>query len=106
MSKLYIQIENNAPINHPAFEENLISAFGKVPENWEPFSRIEFQEVGTFQVLEFPSPPYKKVNGVWTDAWYLREMTVEEKEEKQRIIDEAVALIRKEILPTIPVTTI
>ena len=38
---LYIQIENNQPINHPAFEENLLQAFGAIPAHWEPFVRVE-----------------------------------------------------------------
>ena len=37
---LYIQTENGQPINHPAFEDNLIQAFGEVPAHWAPFNRI------------------------------------------------------------------
>jgi len=37
---LYIQVENGKPINHPAFEDNLIQAFGSIPANWKPFKRI------------------------------------------------------------------
>ena len=106
MEKLYIQIKNNQPVNHPAFEENLIAAFGHVPIGWEIFNRIEFPELETFQVLEIPKPPYQKINGVWTDAWFVREMTIEEKEIKQRLIDEEMAAVRIKVLPTLPVTTI
>ena len=28
--KLYIEAENNQPKNHPAFEDNLIQAFGQI----------------------------------------------------------------------------
>jgi len=106
MAKLYLQIENGLPVNHPAFENNLIQVFGCVPRGWEIFNRIEFPELETFQVLEIPEVAYVKTDDGWTDAWFVREMTIEEKQIKQRLIDEEMATIGTEILPTIPVTTI
>jgi hypothetical protein len=106
MSNLYLQIENDVPINHPASEENLIKAFGCIPADWEKFNRIDFPETETFQVLEFPSPPYKKINGTWTDAWYLREMTTEEKAAKQLIIDEQMEMLKTKFLPPVAVTVL
>jgi len=38
---LYIQVENGITKNHPAFEDNLIQAFGSVPQQWELFIRVE-----------------------------------------------------------------
>jgi hypothetical protein len=32
--KLYIETENGWVKNHPAFENNLLEAFGSIPENW------------------------------------------------------------------------
>lgn len=81
---LFIQIENNQPVNHPALPANLVQAFGEIPSNWEPFLRVEKPNVGFYQVLESENPTYNKVNGVWTDVWALREMTVEEKTAKQK----------------------
>jgi hypothetical protein len=87
---LYIEIENDLPKNHPAFEDNLIQAFGLVPSNWEPFIRVERPTLMDYEVLESNDPIYTKVNGVWTDVWTVREMTAEEKEVvRQNIIKNA-----------------
>jgi hypothetical protein len=87
--KLYIQIENGQPINHPAFEDNLIQAFGSIPEHWEPFTRIERPTLGVYQVLESDEPVYAKVDGVWTDVWSVRDITAEEKATKQQATRDA-----------------
>jgi len=86
---LYIEIENGQIKNHPAFEDNLIQAFGSIPSNWEPFIRIESPTLGIYQVLESYEPVYAKVNGVWTDVWSVREMTTEEKAVKQQAVRDA-----------------
>jgi hypothetical protein len=80
---LYIQIENGQPINHPAFEENLIQAFGAVPDNWEKFIRLEPPALGSNQVFDNPRVIYEKVNGTWTDVYQIRDMTLKELEEKK-----------------------
>ena len=80
---LYIQTQDGQPINHPAWEDNLIEAFGSIPENWEPFVRVEKPTPTMYQVLEAEEPVYTKVAGVWTDVWSLRDMTAEEKAIKQ-----------------------
>ena len=81
---LYIETENGTTKNHPAFETNLIQAFGSIPEHWEPFNRFERPAIGVYQVLESETPTYEKVDGVWTDVWAVREMTSEEKSVKQQ----------------------
>lgn len=81
---LYIETENGQVKNHPAFEDNLIQAFGSVPSHWEPFVRVEQPEIGVYEVLESEQPTYTKVNGVWTDVWSVRSMTTEEKVAKQQ----------------------
>ena len=81
---LHIKIENGATKNHPAYESNLIQAFGSVPANWEPFIRVERPVIGVYQVMESDEPVYAKINGVWTDVWSLRDMTAEEKNVKQQ----------------------
>ena len=83
MMNLYIQTQDGQPINHPAWEDNLIEAFGSIPENWEPFVRVEKPTPTMYQVLEAEEPVYTKVAGVWTDVWSLRDMTAEEKAIKQ-----------------------
>jgi hypothetical protein len=76
---LYIQTENGQPVNHPAFEDNLIQAFGEVPAHWEPFVRVEHPTLGEFEKWGDPRITYEKVNGVWTDVYHVVEITAEEK---------------------------
>ena len=84
--KLYIQIENGQPVNHPAFEDNLIQAFHQIPAHWEEFVRVERPVPGVYEVLESDQPVYSKVNDVWTDVWSLRPMTDVEKAAKQKAV--------------------
>ena len=86
---LYIKTENGVTIRHPAFGDNLIQAFGVIPEEWEPFVRVERPVPTTYQVLESDEPVYAKVNGVWTDVWSLRDMTDAEKAAKQQAVRDA-----------------
>ena len=86
---LYIEIKNGVTKNHPAFEDNLVQAFGEVPANWESFVRVERPLLGLYQVLESNEPTYEKVNGVWTDVWVVRNMTTEEKAALQQRAIEA-----------------
>ena len=79
---LYIEIENGQTKNHPALEHNLIESFGVIPENWEPFIRIEKPTLDTFQILVSEQTSYEKINGVWTDVWHKRDMTAEERAAK------------------------
>jgi hypothetical protein len=57
---LYIETENGTFKNHPAFEDNLIQAFGSVPAHWEPFTRIERPIPDIYQVLESNESVYEK----------------------------------------------
>ena len=81
---LYIETENGSTKNHPAFEDNLIQAFGVIPAHWEPFIRVERPIVGAYQTMDSNDSVYTKVDGVWTDVWTVREMTAEEKTAKQQ----------------------
>jgi hypothetical protein len=81
---LYIKIFDGQPIDHPAFEDNLLNAFGAIPPNWEPFVRVEKPTPEDYEVLESNEPIYEKVNGVWTDVWSIRAMTNVEKAAKQQ----------------------
>jgi hypothetical protein len=81
---LYIQTQDGQPINHPAFEDNLLQAFNPIPDNWEPFVRVERPTPTVYQLLESQEPVYQKVNGVWTDIWSLRDMTDAEKAAQQQ----------------------
>jgi len=80
----YIETENGLVKNHPAFEDNLIEAFGSVPEQWELFIRVERPILGVYELFTAEEPTYEKVNAVWTDVWHKRDMTAEEKAAKQQ----------------------
>jgi hypothetical protein len=88
--KLYIQTENGQTVNHPAFEHNLIEAFGGVPDHWKPFVRVERPTLGVYEVLESEQPAYEFVDGVWTDVWTVRPMTDEEKTAKHQALVQSV----------------
>jgi len=83
---LYIETENGQTKNHPAFEDNLIQAFGAIPAHWEPFTRVDRPVLGVYQTMDSDEPVYTKVNGVWTDVWTVRDMTAEEKTAKQQAV--------------------
>lgn len=83
---LYIQVENGQTVNHPAYERNLLQAFGSIPDTWEPFTRVERPVPGIYQVLESDEAVYAKVDGVWADVWTVRELTAEEKTAKQQAV--------------------
>jgi hypothetical protein len=81
---LYIQVENGQPVNHPALEQNLLEALGRIPEGWEPFVRVPKPIPPLYKKLELETPVYEKIDGVWTDVWSFRDMTPEEKEDYQQ----------------------
>ena len=83
---LYIETENGVAKNHPAFEDNLIQAFGSVPNHWEAFTRVERPTLGVYELMTAEEPTYEQVHGVWTDVWHKRDMTSEEKTAKQQAI--------------------
>lgn len=83
---LYIEIENGMAKNHPALEDNLIQAFGSVPNTWEQFVRVEKPLPTVYQTFDSEESVYAKVDGVWTDVWALRNMTEEEKTAKQQAV--------------------
>jgi len=78
---LYIQIENGQPINHPAFEDNLIQAFGFIPSNWQPFIRVNQPDNLLTSPFQISKSTYTlSSDGVtWEDVWTAVEMTDAEK---------------------------
>ena len=83
---LFIETENGTFKNHPAFEHNLIQAFGFVPSHWEAFTRVARPTLGVYELMTAEEPTYEKVNGVWTDVWHKRDMTAEEITAKQQAV--------------------
>lgn len=86
---LYIQVENGQTVNHPALEENLLQSLGGIPSNWETFVRVQRPNLNLYQVLDPSMAEYKKIDGVWTDVWTVREMTAEEKLQYQQDVKDA-----------------
>lgn len=84
---LYIEIENGQVKNHPAFEDNLIAAFGSVPENWVSFVRVEPPQLGVYEKSQ--TVTYELVNGVYTDVFHAERMTAEEITAKQNEVKAA-----------------
>jgi hypothetical protein len=91
--KLYIETENNLPKNHPALEENLLQAFGNIPEHWVPFERIERPKLGVYDVFDQEEPEYQIVDGIYKDVWMVRPMDEAEKTAKQQEIKDAWVLL-------------
>jgi hypothetical protein len=90
---LYIETENGTFKNHPAFEHNLIQAFGSVPSHWEAFTRVEKPTLGVYELMTAEEATYEKVNNTWTDVWHKRDMTAEEKTAKQQDVITAFSTI-------------
>jgi hypothetical protein len=83
---LFIKIENDNPVGHPALEDNLIQAFGTIPNEWESFIRVPCPDIGVYQILESDIPSYQKIDDMWTDVWLVRNMTIQEKTDKQNSV--------------------
>lgn len=86
---LYIETENGQSKNHPAFEDNLIQAFGDIPEHWVPFERIERPQLGVYEVFDQEEPEYQLIDGIYKDVWMVRPMDEAEKTTKQQKVKDA-----------------
>ena len=85
MDRLFIQIDGRGNcINHPAFESNLIQAYGAVPSDWQPFIRVQRPTPGLYEVPENDEPHYWRIGDTWMDIWHLRPMTIAERRAKQQ----------------------
>jgi hypothetical protein len=88
--RLYIQIKDGQPFQHPIPHENFVLAFPDIdPDNlpadrFAKFVRTPPQVLGAYEVLKTNTPAYELVDGVVKDAWNVRQMTDEEKAAKQQ----------------------
>lgn len=88
--ELYIRIVNGLPFEHPILGSNFRQAFPNIDTNnlssdFAKFVRVEPPIPGLYKVLE--PATYEFLDGVWTDVWRERDMTVEEKTAfQQRVI--------------------
>jgi hypothetical protein len=75
---LCIQVVNGQTVNHPALVSNIVSAFGQVPDNYEPFNRITFNDSGVkLSVYEVSTCTYvlNTSTNFWEDSWAPYPMT-------------------------------
>lgn len=82
--KLYIQIKNGQPFEHPILEKNFCEAFPDVDTNNLPpefavFQRVKCPQLGIYQVMIQEDSTYELVDGIYKDVWHIRDMTAEEK---------------------------
>lgn len=72
--RLYIQIKNGKPFEHPILEENLKQAFPDIdvdnlPDNFANFQRIQQPFVNEDEIAEVT---YEWVDGIVKDVWNIR----------------------------------
>jgi hypothetical protein len=74
-----MKIVDGQPFEHPATEQNLLDAFGCIPEGFEPFEHVEEHDKvidelrlqSHRQNLVICRDYIKRDDGVWTHDWYL-----------------------------------
>lgn len=91
--KLYIQIRNGQPYEHPIIEENLLQAFpdfdvNNLPSEYAVFERLPIPNFGFYE--KYSHTTYEFVNGVVRDVHHIVPMTDEEVSAKNQTITEAV----------------
>ena len=108
--RLWIKVdENNVHIGHPRFESNLRQVMPNhdfdqgAPDGYMRFERVEPPELGVYEMFEptiggnialafnHNGLSYDIVDGVYKDVWHVRDMTTEEKTEKQNGVKTAFA---------------
>ena len=80
--RLFIQIRDGQPYEHPIFEDNFIMAFPHIDVNNLPPAFALFERVAVpVDIPEFKVPvvSYQWIDGVVKDVWTFRDMTAEEK---------------------------
>ena len=89
--QLFIRVQDGATIGNPILEDNFREAFPDVDTNNLPpefarFIRPEPPELKMWETREHQG--YIFVDGAWTDAWVVKEMTQEEKNFIQKPVKE------------------
>lgn len=83
--KLFIQVRDGKPFQHPIMDENMREAYPHVdqnnlPDTFAEFVRVAPPHIGLFEVYE--GVTYEKVGDIYTDVHHIRPMTDEEKTAK------------------------
>jgi len=83
--RLFIQIKNNTPFEHPILEDNFIQAFpnldmDNLPEEFAEFIRVPQPTMTPFQVCE--GCTYERDGDIFKDVHHIKDMTETEKLDK------------------------
>lgn len=89
--RFFIQVRNTGPFEHPISEENLRFIFSDFdpdnpPHGYEEFIRVPEPEIGPFELIS--GSYYEKVDGVWQDVHYVRQLNAVERADKRRLARE------------------
>lgn len=95
--RLFIKINNGAPVDHPMLEDNFVQAFpdidtSNLPKEFALFERVPKPLAGMYEVVE--GPEYKFVDGVVKDVWSVRPMTDEEVQSKNKLLTDSLYAYR------------
>lgn len=87
--RLFIQIKNGVPFEHPILEENFREAFpdadlNNLPPEFALFNRMPIPQVGVYE--KYLGVTYAFVNDAVTDVHHVRPMTQEEILEKHNAV--------------------
>lgn len=83
--RLFIQIRDGQPFEHPILDENMREAYphidqNNLPDTFAEFIRVPQPALGHFEVYE--GVTYEKVGDYYTDVHHVRQMTETEKADK------------------------
>lgn len=94
--ELYIQIRDGQPFEHPIMGDNLRQLYpdldpNNLPAGFAKFTRVPAPPVQVYEIND--GVTYEFQDGVVTDVWHVRDMTAEERVEKQERIKAAWAAL-------------
>lgn len=88
--RLYIQIQDGNPINHPLLEDNVVQVWPEIDLDNPPidrlakFERIPQPPVGVYEVYQGVTYEWKE--NIVSDVHHIRPMTLNEQKEKQDFV--------------------
>lgn len=90
--ELFIRIKDGQPFEHPILKDNFCQAFPNIdlnnlPSEFARFERIAPPELRPYELYE--GVTYEKIGEVYKDVHHVREMSVQEKTQKQEAVKAA-----------------
>ena len=82
--RLFIQLRDGQPFEHPIMEDNFRAAFPEIdinnlPADFAEFVRVAPPVIGVYEV--YAGVTYEQINGVFTDVHHVRPMTQQERDD-------------------------